>query len=157
MTLNAVFTLNLYADITPGDSLSSGSYRLGFPSTSFTIPADADVIITRSLTTAVGGKIYEPDVNTHDSVVGKDSDGVTVGLDRVYTIALRNADATNGVTFLCANMDSGSWSGTLNPVSGLAIAHWPSGVTVGATSTITLTSLAGTPTVDLFLIGRTSS
>ena len=157
MTFNSVFTLNLYADITPGDSLSTGSYRLGFPSTSFTVPADADVIITRTLSTATGGKVYEPDTNTHDGTAAKDPDGTTVSLDRAYTIALRNTDATNGVTFLCANMDSGSWSGTLNPVSGIAIAHWPSGVTLGATSTITLTSPAGTPSVDLFLIGRAAA
>lgn len=156
MTLRNTFTLNLYSDITPGDSLSSGSYRLGFASTSFTVPADADVIITRSLSTATGGKVYEPDTNTHDGTAAKDPDGVTVGLDRAYTIALRNADATNGVTFVCANMDSGNWAGTLNPVAGLAIAHWPSGVTLGATSTITFTSTAGTPTVDLFLIGRSA-
>jgi hypothetical protein len=154
MTFSSAFSLTLKGTITPADTLAGATYHIGWSGQTFTVPATANAIISRALVTTTGGLPWEPDVNTYNSVTKTDPDGVTVAIDTLYAIALYNTDATNSVTFVCANIDSGNYAGTLKP-GGISVIFFPStGVAIGATSTITLTASAGTPTVHGLLIGE---
>ena len=67
MTITPTFSASVYADVTPGDALSAQVYRLGIDQR-VTIPAAADLVVTRSITTSDGvAKVLEPDTNTLDS------------------------------------------------------------------------------------------
>lgn len=153
MVFSKQFSLTLQGTVTPADTLSGGSYFIGWNGTTFTIPAAADCILSRALACSTTPRAWEPDVNTFNSVTLKDADGVTVALDTVYAIGLYNTDATNTVTFVCAGIDSGNYAGTLAP-GGVSLIFFPSaGVALTSSSTITFTAAAGTPTVNAFLIG----
>ena len=70
----------------------------------------------------------------------------------LYAIGIRNVDDTLSAEFVCANMDSGNSAGTVQP-GGVYTMVFPSGVSLGSTSTISITGLSGTPSVEIVLIG----
>lgn len=154
MTITTLLQMDAYARITPADPLSGQTYQIGIQGETFTIPSDADLVISRQLTTASGSQqTYEPDVNNWNSEgVVADPDGGVVDMATLYLMVLRNPHASLSATFVCANMDSGNSAGTLQP-TGFAAFFFPSGISLGATSTVGLTGVAGTPIIDVLLIG----
>lgn len=154
MNITTQLQLTAYANITPADALSANTYTIGIPGEAFTIPTAADLVISRQLTTASGsGRAYEPDINNWNAEGAvADPDGVTVAMATLHLLVLRNPHATLTATYVCANMDAGNSAGTLDP-GGMATFFFPAGVSLGATSTVTITGVAGTPTIDLVAIG----
>lgn len=154
MQFTKKFLLTLKGTVTPADPLSGEAYYLGWNGQSFTIPADANSVITRTLGCTTSARVWEPDVNTFNGVTLPDADGATVSMNKLYALALYNKDTTHAVNFVCANMDSANHSGTLRP-GGLSVIFYPGlGITLGSSSTITLTAATGSPNVDGFLMGR---
>lgn len=158
MNFTKKFLLTLKGTVTPADPLSGEAYYLGWNGYSFTIPAEANAVITRTLGCSTTGRVWEPDINSFNGVTQPDADGITVSLNRLYVLALQNKDTTHSVNFVCANMDAGNHAGTLRP-GGISIIFYPNvgvtnGITIGSTSTITLTASSGAPNVDGFIIGR---
>jgi len=153
MNITASASLNVYADITPADALASNLYRIGFSGTTLTIPAAADLVYSRAITCSNGvAKVLEPDVNTLDGegTPPTNPDGSAVALATVYAMVLQNADGSLSATYASANM--GGEAGTLQP-GAIVVHHFPSGLSIGATSTLSITGVSGTPVVNVLFIG----
>lgn len=153
MNITASASINIYADITPADALASNIYRIGFSGTPLTIPGAADLIYSRAITCANGSaKVLEPDINRLDGEANppKNPDGETVALATVYAMVLQNADNALSATYATANM--GGEAGRLQPGS-IVIHHFPAGLAIGATSTLSITGVSGTPVVNVLFIG----
>ena len=154
MTISTSGQLTLKADVTPADAGATGKYTIGPNGQSLSIPADADMVYSAALTLASGvGKVYEPDVHTYDSVALLSPDGLAVSVDTLYAIVLYNTDATVSATFTSANFGTTAWAGTLQP-GATAMLWFPAGLTIGATSTITVTGQSGAPVVRVTCIGK---
>ena len=153
MNFATKFLLTLKGTVSPADPLSGEAYYLGWNGQSFTVPSDANAVITRTLSCASTARTWEPDINRFNSVTLPDADGVIVAMNKLYVIALYNKDATYAVNFVCANIDAGNYAGTLRP-GGMSLIFYPAGLTIGSTSTISLTAPSGSPNVDGFLMGR---
>jgi len=146
--------IQIKATVTPSDAWAASSYSVGPNGEALTIPATADAVQSTDMVLASGtGKVYEPDTHTFDSTAVADPDGGVVNIDTVYAIVMYNTHATVAATYVGANIGTTAPSGEIQ-AGGYVIHHYPLGITVGATSTITLTGQSGTPTVRIVVIGE---
>jgi hypothetical protein len=155
MNITAAANITAFADVTPADALASQIYRLGFSGATMTIPSSADLVVTRAIVCANGSaKVLEPDTNTLDGegTPPKNPDGETVALATVYALVIQNSDAALSATYSSANFGSVTVAGTLQP-GAICVHHFPAGLAIGASTTLSLTGLSGTPTVNVLMIG----
>lgn len=155
MTITELYNLSVYADITPADALASSTYRIGHSAAVGTLGAGAaDLVYTVAMTTSSGvAKVFEPDTGIIDGgTAPTNPDGGVIAMATVYALVLQNADATLTATYTSANFGSTIASGTLDPAA-MNVHHFPAGLSIGATSTISITGVAGTPLVNILLIG----
>ena len=154
MTITTSGQLTFKADVTAADKWGSSTFTVGPNGETVAIPAACDVVVSAQLTTASGSSTsYEPDVHTWGGTAMLDPDGTAVALDTVYGVALYNEHATLSAEWLSANFGTQVWSGTLQPLA-YAMIHFPSGLAVGATASIGITGLSGTPAIRLVLFGK---
>lgn len=153
MTITTAAQLTFKADITPADPGASGKYTIGPNGRTLTIPSAADMVYSVDAVTANGvARSYEPDTHTFNSVAGTSPDGDAVSVDTVYAIILENLDETLTCGFSSSNMGTNGPAGDLQP-GAFAVFHYPAGLTVGATASISLTGASGAPTVRITVIG----
>lgn len=155
MTLSHLMKLTMASTITPGDAASVGSYDIGLKAQSFTIPAAADVVISRALTLTSGvGKVFEPDTNVYDGgTAGTDPDGGVVALTKCYGVLIENTHATLEMSVVTANFDGVELSATIPPGGVLLLGPFETPTTIGATTTFTLTGLSGATTCNIVYWG----
>lgn len=153
MTISTTSQLSLKAAVTPADSWGASTYDIGPNGEAITIPTDADLVTSITVTTTSGiGKVYEPDIHAFDTTAYTDPDGGVVAMATIYALVLQNTHATLTATYAATAMGTVGPGGDLQPLA-YAVHHWPAGLALGATSLLTITGVSGTPTVKILCIG----
>ena len=154
MTITTSMVMSLFADITPADALATSTYRIGHNAAAGTIPAAADLVYSVAMTTSNGvAKVFEPDTGITDGgTAPTNPDGGVIAMATVYALALQNTHATLEASYTSANFGSVVAQGLLQAGS-INVHHFPAGLAIGATATISITGLSGTPVVNILLIG----
>ena len=154
MTITTSMVMSLFADITPADTLGTSTYRIGLSSAAGTIPAAADLVYSIAMTTTSGvAQVLEPDTGAIDGgTAPTNPDGGVIAMATVYALALQNTHASLEASYTSANFGSVVAQGLLQPAS-INVHHFPAGLSIGATASISITGLSGTPVVNILLIG----
>ena len=153
MTITPSCKVQCSATVTPSQTHTSGKYTVGMDSYNLTVPAAADIIVSRTLTCTSGAEVYEPDINSYDAEGTQlNQDLAAVALDTVYGIVVENNDASIVVT-VTTNSELGTTSQALAGGAILCLYNM-TGWTVTTSATITLTAASGSPTCDVVILGK---